>query len=78
MLRREARPLRRHLVPVDRVRQQVAGDVLVVELLRVGVRLVDDAAAGDVAALEVLVRDVVEVAEVCGLCSGPCLAKPLT
>ena len=50
------------LVPVDRVREQVRGDVLVAVLLRVGVRLVDDAAAGDVPALEARVRHVVEVA----------------
>ncbi len=58
----ETAALRREFVPVEAIRQQVAGDVGVAEARRQAVALVDDAAAGDVAAPEVLVGDVVEVA----------------
>ena len=49
-------------VPVDGVREQVGGDVGVAERLGKRAALIDDAAAGDVAAAVALVRDVLEVA----------------
>src|SRR5262249_51633508 len=58
----EARPLPLQRVPQERVGEEVARDVGTLPLLGVGAPLVDDAATGDVAALEVLARDVVEVA----------------
>src|SRR5262249_17265699 len=59
---RETRTFRLQYVPVEGIRQQVAGDVLVVELFGEGATAVEDAATGDVAALEVLVRYVLEIA----------------
>ena len=50
-------------VPVDCVGEEVGGNESVVEFAGKRTALVDDAAAGDMAALESLVRHMVEVAE---------------
>ena len=73
----ETRSLRHHLVPVDRVRQQVAGDVLVAHLRGVPIGLINDAATGHVSALELLVRDVLEVAVGVGIVQGAVLGEAL-
>src|SRR5439155_14545119 len=50
-------------VPVDGVRQEVAGDVSVVERLGKRAALVENAAASHMAAFESLVRHVLEIAK---------------
>src|SRR5437870_1677216 len=61
-MRAERRAGQRQVVPVDGVPQEVGGNVFPAEARRVGVAAVDNAADRDVAATEVLVRNVVEIA----------------
>src|SRR5207249_2490153 len=65
------------VVPVDGVTQQVGGNVLAAKLGRERVALVDDAADGHVAALETLVRRVVEMAEGERIAEGAMLVELL-
>jgi hypothetical protein len=73
----EAGALALERVPVDGVRQQVRGDVLVLVLLGKGPTRVEDAATGDVAALESLIGDVLEIAEGVRVVQGAVLAEAL-
>src|SRR5262249_44328225 len=50
-------------MPVDGMAEQIGGDVFAAILGRKGIALIDDAANRDVAALEVAVRDVGDIAE---------------
>ena len=67
LLAAKRRATRGQGVPVELVGQGVGRDVSVAELLRQTVSLIDDAAAGDVAALESFVRDVLEISEGIGI-----------
>src|SRR5439155_25087807 len=64
-------------VPVDRVCQQIARDVGAVETVRKRATLVDDSAAGDVAAFEPGVGNVIEVTERIRIMQGPVFAETL-
>src|SRR5262249_37272711 len=64
-------------VPVHRIRQKVTGDVPVAVLLGIRSTLVDDAATGDVAALEAGVRQMLEVAVTVWIVQGTVLAEVL-
>src|SRR5262249_29406254 len=64
-------------VPVDGVREWIGRDVDVIKLLGKRAAVVEDAATGDVAALEVLVGYVIEIAERVGVVQGTVLAEAL-
>src|SRR5207245_612435 len=74
---RETGALRLQHVPIDGVGQEIAGYVDVVKRLRECAALVDNSAAGDVAAFEAVVRDMVEVAEGVRILQLPMLAEVL-
>src|SRR5204863_9094563 len=64
-----------HFVPLNAMAEQVAANVAALETRRQVGALVDDAAVGDVAAGEVGVRGMVEIAERVRIVECPMLAK---
>src|SRR4051812_31125970 len=62
-------------MPVDSVRQQVGGDVLIMECGRQAVSLIDDPATSHVSAAEVLISNVLQVAKCIRVVQRAVLAK---
>src|SRR5262245_44145483 len=71
----EGRAPRLDVVPVDIVAEQVSADVFVSKAIGKGVAAVDDAANGDVSAVRVAVRSVIEVAVGVRVVQGAVLAE---
>ena len=68
-------PGRLQIVPVNGMPQQISRDVFAPETFGKGIPLIDDAADGDMPALEIAMRDVLEVTVSVGIVQSPVLAE---